>query len=170
MKSAQLIRRIIGILLLAVALGCSGLSSLLVQNQTSKPVQVHIEAKLQEGHGPDAEFSGTVGSGDEIETVNWFQTAPISIKVEADVDGRKANRTWTMVDYPPGLARGTSGGAYFVLEVRDNKLNLRDPTGWDKMRRNPQYYLLPLVCMAVLGICISLFVIAVMRLRKRGLT
>ena len=167
MKSGQLIKRTIGMLLLAVALGCSGLSSLLVQNQTSKPIQVHIEAKLQEGHGPDEEFSGTVASGEEIQAVNWFQTAPISIKVEADIDGRKTSRTWTMADYPPDLARGTSGGAYFVLEVRDNELNLRDPTGWDKMRRNPQYYLLPLVCIALLGICISLFVIAVLRLRRR---
>ena len=166
MKLELLIKRIVGILFLGVALGCSGLSSLMVQNHTSKPIQVHIEAKAEKGYGQDEEFSGSIGSGDEVETVKWFQISPDSIRVEADIDGRKTSRTWSKADYPPGLARGTSGGAYFVLEVRDNELTLRDPTGWDKMRRNPQYYLFPLACVTVLGVCVTLLVIAVLKLRR----
>ena len=126
------------VLSLAVCLGCSGLSSLMVQNGTRHQAQIEIAIEKPKRNGGPQAFSGSVAPSGEVESVSWFYRAPDSLDVKVTLaGGRKLNRKWTEADYPPGLARGTSGGAFYVLEIKDTGLELRDPNRWARFRRNP---------------------------------
>lgn len=163
-------KRVLLLLCLVTALGCSGLSSLLVQNLSGKSVEVTITADHTKDHGGPSAFSGSASPGEEVESISWFRDAPLNLSVETTFhDGRKLTNKWMPGIYPPGMQRGTSGGAYYILEIHDSELVLRDPNAYDRFRRNPQFEIfryLPGCC----AVCLIIFVGILYSQKKRAKT
>lgn len=147
-------KRLILFLCLLTILGCSGASMLIVDNKTSQNAVVTIKTEELKPPKPkkgqrrqwapeEQEKTFDLPAGQDVDSkIWWFMDPPNGLHAEVTLGGKTLRRSWTGDQYPPGMAQGTSGGAFFFLEIHDDSLTLRDPTGWDKFHRNPQYYFL----------------------------
>jgi hypothetical protein len=152
-----LLRRFLLVLGLAVVLGCSGSTSLIIRNLTGKPISGSVEIQTtyaRKAQVKKEEFN--IAEGGDAETVSWFKDGPDYLKFEySEPNGKPIRKEFSVLDYPPGMLTGTSAGAWYFMEVRDTGLTLRGPTKWEVFQRNPQYTLFPLA----VGSCGLIFMV-----------
>ena len=134
----MLIQRTLILLAVLTVLGCSGLSSLILQNRTGTTLtgRISMEEAGEKGRKESVDFS--LRPGDDVETLRWFSSAPDSITIEFDSGVR---RRFGQNEYSPGMKTGTSGGAYYFLEIDQGGFRFKDPSQFDRFRRNPIYYI-----------------------------
>ena len=117
--------------------GCSGMSVLMVRNLSGADLEITVLSN-EPHHGEG--YEKQLPAGDEIETLHWFSWAPDWIQITARNDIGVREKKWQRPDYPPEMQEGSSAPTYYVLEIHENEMRLRDPTTWDAVRRNPLGY------------------------------
>jgi hypothetical protein len=117
--------------------GCSGLSVLMVRNLSGGDLAITVLSN-EPHHGEG--YEKQLPAGAEVETLHWFSWAPEWIEITARGSNGVMEKKWRRSDYPPEMQEGSSAPTYYVLEIHENEMLLRDPTTWDAVRRNPIGY------------------------------
>lgn len=155
-------RRVLLALCLLTILGCSGVSSLIVQNKTNKDATVTIATRADPANQKQA-LRAPPGVKVHSE-IYWVAQPPRALDVEVSLGGKRLHQTWDQRNYPPGLAQGERSDYY--LEIHDDSLTLRGPNAWDLFNRISMLVVLMGSCLTVIVLA-AIFLIVRFRKAKR---
>jgi hypothetical protein len=159
------LRRLIMALGLVTILGCSGLSSLLVANKTSRPMHLTLEHEGVDD-SPPKKWQGEVQPGERVKTIKWFSSAPREIVVK--VRSGEQERRYVVQDetYPRGMQRGSSAKSTYFMDISESGVKVMDPSYFQRMLDQPHVFFAQIIGCLTIVVIVMLPWAAVKLLRK----
>lgn len=160
-------RRFLLIICLLTLLGCSGLTSLVVVNNIGEDATVRVwTVEHPRRQRPEKDKTFEMGHGDRVAEVAWFRDAPKQITLEASWTKGSIKKAWTHSTYPPGMAKGSSGGGFYVLEINREGAKMREPNYLDRFYYNPGPFLLLLCPIVAIGLILWVLIRAARQAKR----